>query len=529
MVIPKIPPASAGGFFGYRHQLGECAVAVGLSSAVILWCMTTLAELTRIGTGLSTLQLTHLQRLVGWWGILADLSFSDLLLFVPINLHGTEFAIAGQIRPTTGQTLYHDDHIGLRVDDVDRPLVARAFALGEVAEGEVPIKPTNRRARVMCIPIIHDEVVIGVLSRELIPDFIERRDPGELERTYLETFHRLARMIASGAFPFVGHDVDMDEVPRVGDGMLVVDPEARIQYASPNGLSTLHRIGVVGNVAGRRLRDLGLEQSVIRQAMGTSGPITAEVDRNDISVQLLAVPLIDRGISRGAFVLLRDITELRLRDRLLVSKDATIREIHHRVKNNLQTISSLLRLQGRRLESVEAKRAIDASVRRIRAIALVHETLASESSDDVSLAEVAGMLARTVQDSLTSPERPIHFEVVGDAGLIPSDVVTALAVVLNELLQNAVDHAFPNDLPLVDGRVGRVEILLSRDDEHIRMVVRDNGIGIPVDFDSSSHQGLGVSIIRALATSQLGGDILIRRRRDSAGSEALVEVPVLDS
>jgi two-component sensor histidine kinase len=212
----------------------------------------------------------------------------------------------------------------------------------------------------------------------------------------------------------------------------------------------------------------------------------------------------------------------------LVAKDATIREIHHRVKNNLQTISSLLRVQGRRLESVEAKMAIDESVRRIRAIALVHETLASESSDDVSLAEVASMLARTVQDSFTSPERPIRFEVHGDAGLVPSDVVTRLAVVLNELLQNTVDHAFPDDLPFVEGRVGLVEILLSRDAEHIRMMVRDDGVGVPDDFDSSSQGGLGVSIIRALATSELGGEIVMRRRSDSAGSEVLVEVPLTD-
>lgn len=470
----------------------------------------------------------HLQRLVAWWGILADLSFSDLLLFVPTAEVGTEFAIAGQIRPTTGQTLYRADHIGLRVNDIERPLVARAFALGEVVEGEAQIKPSNRRARVMCIPITHDGMVIAVLSRELVPDFAERRDPGELERTYPQTFHQLARMIASGVFPFAGHDVDMDEVPRVGDGLLVVDREARIQYASPNALSTLHRVGVVGNVAGRRLGDLSIEQPVIRQAMRSSGPVTAEVERNDTAVQLLATPLIDREVSSGAVVLLRDITELRLRDRLLVSKDATIREIRHRVKNNLQTISSLSRAQGRRLESVEAKLAIDESVRRIRAIALVHETLASESSDSVSLAEVANMLARTVQDSFTSPERPIRFEVHGDAGLVPSDVVTRLAVVLNELLQNTVDHAFPKDLPLVEGRVGLVEILLSRDAEHIRMVVRDDGVGAPEDFDSSSQGGLGVSIIQALATSELGGEIVIRRRNDSAGSEALVEVPLSD-
>ena len=209
--------------------------------------MATLAELTRLDSGLSKDQLRHLQRLIAWWGMLADLSFSDLLLFVPTDSDGGEFAIASQIRPTTGQTLYRDDHVGLRVTDVERPLVARAYKFQQVVDGEVPIKPTNRLTSVTCIPITCDQRVIGVLSRELIPNFAERRDPGELERTYLEAFHRLAKMIAAGAFPFADNDVDMDEIPRVGDGLLVVDPEARIQYASPNALSTLHRVGVLGN------------------------------------------------------------------------------------------------------------------------------------------------------------------------------------------------------------------------------------------------------------------------------------------
>ena len=488
--------------------------------------MATLAELTRLGTGLSKDQLRHLQRLIAWWGILADLSFSDLLLFVPIQKQGIEFAIASQIRPTTGQTLYRDDHVGLRVSDVDRPLVARAYELREVVDGEVPIKPTNRRASVMCIPISHDDEVIGILSRELIPNFAERRDPGELERTYLEAFHQLAKMIAAGIFPFTDNEVDMDEIPRVGDGLLVVDPETRIQYASPNALSTLHRVGVLGNVAGRRLEDLGIKHPVIGSEVGPLRAVVAEIERNDTAVQLLGVPLVGQNQSRGAIVLLRDITELRLRDRLLVSKDATIREIHHRVKNNLQTISSLLRLQGRRLESDEAKLAIDESVRRIRAIALVHETLANETTDDVSLADVAGMLARTAQDSFTSPDRPIHFEVIGDAGLVPSDVVTPLAVVLNELLQNTVDHAFPARAFASEGDIALVEIFLDRNEEEIRMAVRDNGIGVSADFDSETQKGLGLTIIRGLATTELGGAIEVRRRDDLPGSEALVQVPL---
>src|SRR3712207_5997493 len=165
----------------------------------------------------------------------------------------------------------------------------------------------------------------------------------------------------------------------------------------------------------------------------------------EVTVVMRCLPLLAEGVVTGALVLLRDISELRRRDRLLVSMDATIREIHHRVKNNLQTISSLLRLQGRRLDSKEAKAAIEESVRRIRSIALVHETLSRETGDDVSFNEIVRPLVRMVEESLLSPDRPVRVVVEGDAGQLPARIATPLAVVLTELVQNAVDHGFPED------------------------------------------------------------------------------------
>ena len=173
---------------------------------------------------------------------------------------------------------------------------------------------------------------------------------------------------------------------------------------------------------------------------------------------------------------MRDVSELRRRDRLLLSKDATIREIHHRVKNNLQTISSLLRLQGRRLSSPEAKAAIDESVRRIRTIALVHETLSREAGDDVAFVEIVRPLARMAEESLQSPDRPVRFRVAGRrrASCRPP-IATPLAVVLTELLQNAVDHAFPEGGRA--GSRGRRCWPTTTTTLHVRVV--DDGVGLP--------------------------------------------------
>ena len=174
-------------------------------------------------------------------------------------------------------------------------------------------------------------------------------------------------------------------------------------------------------------------------------PVSEEVESGDVSILLRVLPLLDKGTPVGAMLLIRDVTDVRRRDRMLMSKDATIREIHHRVKNNLQTIASLLRLQARRLKTPEARGALAESERRIRSIAIVHETLSRDAGDVVHFSEIVRPLVRVVEETVSSDELSIRFSVDGDAGDLPGEVATPLAVVLNELMQNAVDHAFPDD------------------------------------------------------------------------------------
>jgi two-component sensor histidine kinase len=260
--------------------------------------------------------------------------------------------------------------------------------------------------------------------------------------------------------------------------------------------------------------------------MGVRLPVTIELENGlDTTVVARCVPLVEAGRATGAVVLTRDISELRSRDRLLKSKDATIREIHHRVKNNLQTISSLLRLQSRRLDSPEAKAALEESVRRIRSIALVHETLSREAGDDVPFIEIVRPLVRMVEEGLSSPERPLGFKVVGDAGRLPATIATPLAVVLTELLQNVVDHAFPDGSA---DHVGQTVVELANDGDQLRVLVTDDGVGLPPAFSLEASTGLGLHIVRTLVTSELAGTIDMRRGDggpDRCGTVVEVLVP----
>ncbi len=480
--------------------------------------MATLVELARHRTALNRDQINHLQRLIGDWGMLADLCFSDLLLYT-LDRDGRWLVLA-QVRPVTGQTLYFSDWVGHHANDEEIALIAESFEGRSIVDGEASVESLPEPTHVMAIPVIHEDQAIAVLTREW--SNLAGRQRGELERTYLSLFERFATMISCGTFPFEARRGSTSIAPRVGDGVIVLDEDARVRFASPNAVSALHRVGITVNVTGLRLAELGFNDGPVRSAYERREPVIEEFEQTaDVTLLTYSIPILADDQVSGGVMLLRDVSELRRRDRLLLSKDATIREIHHRVKNNLQTISSLLRLQARRLTAPDAKAAVNESVRRIRTIALVHETLSREAGDDVAFTEIVRPLLRLAEEGLQSPDRPVHFSVKGDGGKLPAIVATPLSVVLTELLQNSVDHGFPEG-----SGGGAVVVTLENDGAELRLRVVDNGLGLPAGFSIDSATGLGLVIVRTLVTTELAGTISMRAATATDFSAAGLSAPV---
>ncbi len=482
--------------------------------------MVSLSDLARQNTSLGPESRTHLRRLVASWGLLSDLSFSDLLLFTSVDGAGEDggrFLVLGQIRPTTAQTLYHEDLVGQFMDSEHRPLVSAAMSAGEVVTAEVDLALAGQRVSVIAVPVRCGDQVAGILTIET--PRLGARPEGELERAFQGVLAKMIDMISSGAFPFAYEDADNEQSPRVGDGAVVLNRDGLVDYSSPNANSALHRLGFLADTRGRSLEDLGFRPDFLRTAFRLRVPVTEEIERGS-SVTILArvLPLVRHDQIDGAIMLLRDVSELRRQERLLVSMDATIREIHHRVKNNLQTVSSLLRLQGRRVEVPEAKAAIEESVRRIRSIALVHEILAQDGGDDVGLDDVVKPIVAMVQEALVAPDRPIRFRVVGDGPNLPAATASSLAVILTELLQNAVEHGFPPGS--VGGQI-TVELALFPDELIIR--VHDDGVGLGESFDLDTSAGLGLTIVRTLASGEMAGEVTMKPGR-GGGTTAQLRV-----
>jgi two-component sensor histidine kinase len=195
---------------------------------------------------------------------------------------------------------------------------------------------------------------------------------------------------------------------------------------------------------------------------------------------------------------------LRNRDKALITKDATIKEIHHRVKNNLQTVSALLRLQSRRVEDPVASAALAEAVRRVASIALVHETLSNQSADTVEFDQVFDQI---IKNAVELNPRSIEFKKLGNFGSFDSKIATALSLVITELIHNALEHGLSET-----GNLLQVEVKI--EGNQYSVTVSDNGSGLPDNFDIEKSSNLGLQIANTLTKNELNGNIKLFRKND---------------
>ncbi len=488
--------------------------------------MATFADLVRERTTLTRLDLVHLQALLAEWQLLADLSFSDLVLW--LRTTDGSWLAASHKRPTTGPTSHPDDVVGAEL--AHAPRLDLAWDKASIIRPSDPVTVKGLSVRQEAIPVRRGERIVAILSRDT--DVTAKRVPSQLELAYVSSAGELVQMVSEGTFPFPGADPDPEHAPRVGDGLLRLDRTGHVVYASPNALSAYRRLGVTGDLLGAHLGhtiarlsagpgklDEPRGSAALAAALRFREPRESEVEARGAVVDLRVLPLVPGGEPRGALVLVRDVTEVRRRDRQIMGKDATIREIHHRVKNNLQTVAALLRMQARRTGDPTAKAALQESVRRVAAIAIVHETLARAFAETVEFDDVADKVLAMCADIATLGA-PVSVVRTGTFGTLPAEVATPLSMVLTELVQNAVEHAYP------DGRAGTIEVGVDRRDSLLTVEVLDDGAGLPADFDLSASTRLGLQIVRTLVGGELRGTLDLLQR-DTRGTRAVLTVPLV--
>jgi two-component sensor histidine kinase len=489
--------------------------------------VSTLRDLATKYSTLSEPQLEWLDLLTPDWPLLADLALGDVVLWLPTA--DNNYVAVAHSRPAGAITLFYRDIIGDYMRDDWREVVDEAMATREPTSSRTPVWHEENAMKLVAFSVsMRDEggsgttetarnTDTGVLTAIGVPSapfavltvHTTPTDPlyaTRIGQAFREVADDLFAMIQQGLFPSPGSSRGRERgAPMASDGLVRINPEGTATFASPNTQSTFTLVGYRDELEGENfsevIGDLVKGQFDTNESLPliAQGRIAkrADIEVNGRVIAMRSIPVIRDDERIGGIVLTRDVTGLRQQEQELITKDATIREIHHRVKNNLQTVASLLRVQARRARSEEAKEVLGQAMRRVAAIAVVHDTLSTGLSQivdfDVVFDRVLGLAAEVASLHGTT----VHPHKEGRFGELPSEYATPLALTLTEIVTNAVEHGLA-------GREGEVIITAERNDQRLAVEVVDTGTGLP---GGTVGDGLGTQIVRTLVEGELGGTI----------------------
>lgn len=459
-------------------------------------------------TNLTNIQLDLLNKLKGIYPLVADIACAHLTVYVKLALED-RLLVLSQVRPHTSFGRYRAENaLGVTVRTAEEPLVWHTLSTGEPLRGKrewawgymldmytYPICDYNGR-------------VIACVSFEMNgKDFM-----ADGYDTLLETARA---MLLYAKLPF---DTDMYRPMSANDGIIVADQRSKILFANAAARNIYKLLGI-GEIAGRHLFDREFTMHITKETTIGQKVYEKELEIGDMVLLQRAIPIIKNDHLFREIRIVSDVTELRKKEKELLIKSAVIQEIHHRVKNNLQTIASLLRLQARRTKSGEARAVLKESVNRILSISVVHEFLSQQDAEIIDVVEVAKNILGLIRQNMLEPEFQLQTNFQGGTVILPSEHASSLALVMNELIQNSIEHAF-------NGRMeGLIGLNIVQNSAAYQIDLYDNGSGLPEDFQPQISKSLGLQIVRTLIEDDLGGTFSLFNEN---GTHARIVIPRME-
>ncbi len=482
-------------------------------------------DLVREFNNLSDAETDFLKHIAKQINLVADLSRADILLYGRINDH--ESIILSHAQPHSLAHVYSMNRAGHRIQASFRPEVWRALTLGtpqyealsHISEGAA----VSRRAFPICYPPPYpdsDQKNLTTAKPRTIAALVVVTNLIEAERLKLRSkvFQKALGKLQTMAF--YGRLTEVEELSPFGeqDGILFIDAEGQIRYISGIASNLFRRIGYRETVLGQHVSKLETADAEFwREAMSLNQAFERETEEGERIFIRKAIPIKSYPTPRwrwmstlsmprreqlyGVLITIHDDTEFRQQDQALRTKNAMIQEVHHRVKNNLQTIAGLLRMQIRRTKSEETRDVLDDTLRRILSIAVIHEFLSYEDANIINIKDVSNRIASQLQQGVLDPEKNVRFQVNGKPVYLPARQATASSLILNELLQNAIEHGFENK------QAGTIQVDLEDGGDEVMIKVTDDGEGLPEDFDLNKTKSLGLQIIKTLVEGDLKGKL----------------------
>jgi len=452
----------------------------------------------------------HLDNVAENLQLIADLGYGDVALAVPT--HAGTLRVIADARPMTAVAAVVTSRMGQILRHEDEPEAYEALERGETVRGDRRRLTRGISFVTMAYPIGTGERPEAVVVRNVSQQVLEA--PGTMETAFMTAAEELLSALRMAPLRDAATGRPFSTLRRAGDGVIRVSMDRAVTYASPNAVNIMGLASVEAPLIGRSMSRLPGSANAVGPVIGTHDALATEVQARDRILHYRAI-----GLSDGAFVLVEDVTDARRREQELKVKEATIREVHHRVKNNLQTIASLLRIQARRAETDEARRSLAEAMERVASMAVVHELLAGSTEESIDFKEAAVTVVDMVRRSLSGEELGVQVNVKGGTGEVPAPVATSLALVVAELVHNAIEHG------LAGSSDGVVDVEMRRLDGELVLTVRDNGVGLPAGFDLDASQNLGLAIVRTIVEDDLQGTLSFSSAR---GTTVTVRFPLTE-
>lgn len=422
----------------------------------------------------------------------ADLSRADALIYCRVS--PDELVIVEEAKPWSVSAVHAEPMVGKRSNRKGEPVVFKAFDRQRPTQGSRPGMIMGATTTQDVFPFFHEGRMVAAVSfetNETVRNRHRRRSP-----VVLKAISVLQDML-------LHNKLDLSRLSRTSerDALLVIDAAGHIQYLSGTAESMYQKLGFRANLLKRKIDDLGTNEAAFLGAMQTREACEFETSEQDYIWIRKAVPLFERDQLKGVILGATDVTEQREKEHELRIKSAMLQEVHHRVKNNLQTIAALLRMQARRLPENGAREALVESVNRILSVAVVHEFLSHDESSEINIKEVSQSILREVTTGTMDPEKQLKIVLNGPSLLLPAQQATSCALIVNELLQNAVEHGYANRSQ------GTIQINLNESGEETVIEVVDDGEGFPPGFDLERDANLGLQIVGTLVKEDLRGQL----------------------
>lgn len=472
--------------------------------------MQSIRELCTSATTLSEDDILIMEDLASKLQIFADLSQADMFIDCPTADRSSALVIA-QASPATARSLYSGSVVGQLATAVNEPAVMYCLTTGKPVIGSRGVSQEQVVMRQSVVPITNTqgETIGTLITEQDISKQVEQEKNVEMLK---ETTEQLSETLIQFAIP------DMPISSLLHEGMIMFDQSGTITYANGRAHKLLALVGFDPPERGVAIERIFSWRVSPENFVRNGGFIQEELSKGKHFIMMKAVSAARKPDVIGGIILLRDISDIREKEKQLMIKSAVIKEIHHRVKNNLQTISSLLRLQMRRSQSAEIEKVYRESINRINSIAIIHEYLAQDGLEMVDFKEILTKISKIIVSSMRRSEQTIQVVVTGESVYLPSNKATSFALIVTELIQNSMIHGFREQ------QEGKVVIALVPKENFVSLSVTDDGIGIE-DTEQVLKKGhLGLKIVDTLVREDLEGTMHFRNTGN--GTEVTILYPI---